>query len=89
MGRDVRETESVLLGVGATDAAPSDPHRPTTVLGHLQDDIGANRAPALCGRGRRVQVHACHGPARQVEVLREVILGCWQTTPISSRATSW
>jgi exodeoxyribonuclease V gamma subunit len=77
MGRDVRETEGVLLGVGASDAGelPS-PHLPTTVLGHLQADIGANRTPTASGLvDASVQVHACHGPARQVEVLREVILG--------------
>lgn len=77
MGRDVRETEGVLLRVGATDggALPS-PEPPTTVLGHLQADIVANREPRPSGvEDCTVQVHACHGPARQVEVLREVILG--------------
>ncbi|WP_033337624.1 exodeoxyribonuclease V subunit gamma [Catenuloplanes japonicus] len=37
-----------------------------------------DRAPAPVATGaadRSVQVHACHGPVRQVEVLREVILG--------------
>ena len=28
-----------------------------------------------------VQVHACHGPARQVEVLREVLLGLLADDP--------
>ncbi|MCW2820150.1 MAG: exodeoxyribonuclease gamma subunit, partial [Marmoricola sp.] len=49
----------------------------------LQGDLAADRAPdpaAAAARvldpdDRTVQVHACHGPARQVEVLREVLLG--------------
>ncbi len=83
MGRDVRETEGVLLGAGATAgrALPA-PDRPATVLGHLQDDIAANRAPAASGLvDASVQVHACHGPARQVEVLREVLLGLLADDP--------
>ncbi len=28
-----------------------------------------------------MQVHACHGPARQVEVLREVLLGLLADDP--------
>ena len=38
---------------------------------------------------RSVQVHACHGPDRQVEVLREVVLGLLEADPTWSRATSW
>ena len=32
-------------------------------------------ARTVGGHDRSVQVHRCHGPARQVEVLREVLLG--------------
>ena len=50
-------------------------------------------ARALDPADRSVQVHACHGPARQVEVLREVLLGLLADDPPgqppSSRATSW
>ncbi|MCW2786344.1 MAG: recC [Marmoricola sp.] len=77
MGRDIRETEAILLRAGVSDEqAMASPLRPGTVLGQVQADIAANAVP-----GRRVladdsvQVHACHGPARQVEVLREVLLG--------------
>jgi exodeoxyribonuclease V gamma subunit len=61
--------------------------RPDTLLGRIQDDIRANRSPpgeplpgapdrrlALGMRDRTIEVHACHGPVRQVEVLRETIL---------------
>ena len=60
----------------------------------LQGDLAAG--PSTVGRpparrdDRSVQVHACAGPHRQVEVLREVLLGLlWPTTRPSSRATSW
>jgi exodeoxyribonuclease V gamma subunit len=60
-----------------------------TLLGWLQDDIRHNRAPdaaTVASRvvpptDRSVQVHACHGPARQVEVLREVLSGLLQDDP--------
>ena len=55
---------------------------PTSLLGWLQADIAANRAsppekerPLLSEGDTSVQFHACHGPDRQVEVLREVLVG--------------
>ena len=58
-----------------------------TLLGRIQADIRADRAPPglpLPGAGdervllepddRSLQVHACHGRARQVEVVRDAIL---------------
>ncbi len=83
MGRDVRETQGVLLGVGATSGQSLPTRdRPATVLGHLQADVAANRAPSPSGfEDASVQVHACHGPARQVEVLREVLLGLLADDP--------
>ncbi len=78
MARDVREAEAILLGAGATDDhVRRVADRPATLLGRLQRDLGDNVVPAEGGARAdgTVQVHACHGPARQVEVLREVILG--------------
>src|SRR5690606_39702386 len=51
-----------------------------TLLGWLQRDLRDDRPPPPTARAERVvraddrsvQVHACHGLARQVEVLREV-----------------
>jgi exodeoxyribonuclease V gamma subunit len=83
MGRDAREGQAVLAAVGATETPglPS-PARPATVLGRIQDDIAADRMPVPSGLvDRSVQVHACHGPARQVEVLREVVLGLLADDP--------
>ena len=75
-----------------TNTCTSD-DRPDTLLGWLQSDIAANavrpQGRTLAADDRSVQVHSCHGPARQVDVLREVLLGLLQTTRRWSRATSW
>jgi exodeoxyribonuclease V gamma subunit len=48
------------------------------LLHRLQRDLRSDTVPAgtvkVDPMDRSVQVHACHGPARQVEVLREVLL---------------
>lgn len=70
-----------------TVAAP--PKRPATLLGWLQEDLSADQPPtdvqvtsrAVVDTDRSVQVHACHGRHRQVEVLREVLLGLLQRDP--------
>jgi exodeoxyribonuclease V gamma subunit len=56
-----------------------------TLLARLRADLREDRVPD--GRARvapgdgSVQVHACYGPARQVEVLREVLLGLLADDP--------
>jgi exodeoxyribonuclease V gamma subunit len=87
-GHDVREMQLVVAGAGdhadhhhAVGAAAN------TLLGRIQADVRADRVPpgpplpghedtrALLDPGdRSVQVHACHGRARQVEVVRDAIL---------------
>ena len=70
----------------STTTSSSTSRRPT-LLGRIQADVRADRAPPgppLPGAGRRaraagpddrsLQVHACHGRARQVEVVRDAIL---------------
>ena len=62
---------------------PSEPS-PATLLGRIQTDVSANRAPpgidhldtrpVIAPADRSIQIHACHGRARQVEVLRDAIL---------------
>ena len=87
LGRDVRELQLALTKINPNvvdmhhSAAETIP-QPPTLLSHLQSDIAANRAPwpedsrpALGGDDQSVQFHACHGPDRQVEVLREVLVG--------------
>ncbi len=84
LGRDSRELESLLLDAGGEVLpALSAPERRATLLGWLQADLAGNRLPTDAERAHRVmsvvdrsvQVHACHGPSRQVEVLREVLVG--------------
>lgn len=81
LGRDARE-----LQIRLAAAAPHAEHRhhalpepPPTLLGRLQRRLREDRPPArphpLADGDRTVQVHACHGPHRQVEVLREVVVG--------------
>ncbi|GAA4724004.1 exodeoxyribonuclease V subunit gamma [Nocardioides endophyticus] len=85
LGRDVRELERSLAAVDATDQHHGDPAAPATMLGWLQSDLRAN-AVRPDGRtfdpaDRSVQVHSCHGAARQVDVLREVLLGLLDDDP--------
>lgn len=74
-------------GTGGTGA----PERraPATVLGLLQQDIRDDRPPTAAERAARrpdpadrsLTIHACHGPGRQVEVLREVLVGLMEDDP--------
>ncbi len=79
LGRDLRELQRGLPARPAQDEFLAGDPRPDTLLGWLQSDIAANSVAPL-GRklqpgDRSVQVHSCHGSARQIEVLREVLLG--------------
>lgn len=85
LGRDLRELQRALPTAPASDEFLCGATRPDTLLGWLQADIAAN-ATRPDGRrlvvgDRSVQVHACHGPARQVDVLREVLLGLLDDDP--------
>ncbi|MDX1888161.1 exodeoxyribonuclease V subunit gamma [Mycolicibacterium sp. 050158] len=85
LGRDLRELQMILPGELSTDEHLGDHEHPDTLLGWLQSDIAANAIRPL-GRtvtagDRSIQVHACHGEARQVDVLREVLLGLLADDP--------
>jgi exodeoxyribonuclease V gamma subunit len=88
LGRDARELRRVLDGLPAELVAVTDPP-PETLLGWLQHDLRANHVPTyderagrhLADGDRTLQVHACHGPARQVDVLREVLVGMLEDDP--------
>jgi len=84
-GRLHRETAVLLTdaaGRGHPRFAPADsPDGPSprgALLGELQADIRADRAPSGDRlpdlSDRSVQLHACYGPTRQVEVARDAIL---------------
>ncbi|WP_182525293.1 exodeoxyribonuclease V subunit gamma [Nocardioides dongkuii] len=87
LGRDVRELQRTLTTAEIVDApAPAAPEPPATLLGWLQRDLRANAVGDAASRplradDRSVQVHACHGAARQVDVLREVLLGLLADDP--------
>jgi exodeoxyribonuclease V gamma subunit len=87
LGRDTRELQRALGTVAHLDEPPAaDPAPVETLLGWLQSDLRAN-APGradtrpLRPDDRSIQLHACHGLARQVEVLREVLLGLLADDP--------
>src|SRR5581483_403671 len=89
-GRDVRELQLVLAGTGESvdhhhELPPVD--EPRTLLAAIQRDIREDRQPPgppvsgspdsrppLDPDDRSIQIHACHGRARQVEVLRDAVL---------------
>jgi exodeoxyribonuclease V gamma subunit len=88
-GRDVRELQLVLAGGGESVDHHHELHtaQPETLLAAIQRDIRADRqppGPSLPGQpddrpwlqpeDRSIQIHACHGRARQVEVLRDAVL---------------
>jgi exodeoxyribonuclease V gamma subunit len=86
LGRDMRELQltATMINPSAADVhhAAVESTAPTTLLGWLQSDIAANcgprpeaERPLLDRRDLSVSFHACHGPDRQVEVLREVLVG--------------
>ncbi|MCL2542805.1 MAG: exodeoxyribonuclease V subunit gamma [Nocardioidaceae bacterium] len=93
LGRDSRELALTLgeIGQDVSTGSPtlgSSTHERESLLGLLQADLRANRAPDASERERRavvadgsVQVHACHGVARQVDVLREVLVGLLADDP--------
>jgi len=85
LGRDVAELGHRLRGVAGRDEHHPAPAPPATLLGTLQRELRADApgaAPHPLDPGdRSVQVHACHGRARQVEVLREVLVGLFADDP--------
>ena len=76
LSRDVRELQQQLPATAETiHYAARDPGG--TVLAKLQNDIRNERRPGpdeCIPADDSISIHACYGPARQVEVLRESIL---------------
>ncbi|WP_200800236.1 exodeoxyribonuclease V subunit gamma [Jatrophihabitans endophyticus] len=83
LSRDVRELQQLLPT--ASGVHHPVPPRPANLLGRLQvelaDDVVPERPAILGPADRSLAVHACHGPARQVEVLREIVLGLLRDDP--------
>ncbi|WP_446665836.1 exodeoxyribonuclease V subunit gamma [Flexivirga sp. B27] len=89
LGRDARELQRCLPPARDDTPAAEPQPSPASVLGWLQHDIHRNllvagetrQARLADDQDRSIQVHACHGAARQVEVLREVLTGLLQDDP--------
>ncbi len=95
MSRDAVELRLRLgaLDTPTTDTHHPASPPPPTLLGALQQQLrddapperpvlpGALDLAVLDDTDRSVQVHACHGRARQVEVLREVLVGLFAADP--------
>ncbi len=87
-GRDAREMQLVLEGAGLdADRLHGSPRASSRLLDRIQSDVRADRAPAgapfpgqrddrppLDPADRSIEIHSCHGRARQVEVVRDAIL---------------
>ncbi len=88
-GRDSREMQLVLTAGASppSDAHHASPPAPDTLLGRIQQGVRDNRAapgaplpgaaderPPLAADDRSIEIHSCHGRARQVEVIRDAIL---------------
>lgn len=92
LGRDSRELQLLLA---ATKVKTLDHYHPplpatavATLLSRLQSDIATDQPtrppgerPPLAPEDHSVQVHASHGPDRQVEVLRELLVGLLADDP--------
>jgi exodeoxyribonuclease V gamma subunit len=92
LGRDTRELQRTLSMIELRDEPGDDEPGddsdtpPSTLLGMLQHDLRADTVGDAGTRlldpaDRSVQVHACHGPVRQVEVLRDVLVGLLADDP--------
>ncbi|GAC69668.1 exodeoxyribonuclease V subunit gamma [Gordonia soli] len=83
LSRDVQELQLRLLPVVDVDQHhPARPDTPATVLAALQRGIAADRLDTdSVDADDTVEIHACHGPERQVEVLRDRLLHLFQSDP--------
>lgn len=90
LGRDARELQRTIGPVVDVDhPIRATASTPSTLLGWLQGDLQSNVRPdrgtlstrRLDTSDRSVQVHACHGASRQVDVLREVLVGLLEDDP--------
>ena len=92
LGRDARELQLTIAAAGAElvdhPVSPPAAPPPDTLLGRLQSDIATDQGPRpvqerwpLPPDDRSIVLHASHGPDRQVEVLREVLVGLLADDP--------
>lgn len=86
MGSLIRSFARTLLATGPTvQAIAPPPQAPDSLLHALQRDLRADALPAVPATtddgDRSIQLHACHTPLRQVQVLRHVLLDLFERLP--------
>ncbi|MFD6104530.1 exodeoxyribonuclease V subunit gamma, partial [Nocardia salmonicida] len=82
LARDVRELEQRLNPLSDSDTHLPGETATHSLLGVVQTAVRADRAPEPgASPDGSVEVHACHGPARQVEVLRDLLLTTFAADP--------
>ncbi|WP_280348694.1 exodeoxyribonuclease V subunit gamma [Nocardia neocaledoniensis] len=82
LARDVRELQQRLNPVLDSETPLPGAPMPASLLGAVQAAIRDDRVPEPGARpDGTVEVHACHGPARQVEVLRDLLLAAFAADP--------
>ncbi len=84
LSRDVQELQEVLApSIGADVHHPSTEPAPSTVLGALHHGLRRDVLEPVDGlhADTSLEVHACHGPERQVEVLRDRLLRLFDDDP--------
>ncbi|NLG46341.1 exodeoxyribonuclease V subunit gamma [Gordonia sp. (in: high G+C Gram-positive bacteria)] len=84
LSRDVQDLQEVLTPLaGETVHHRSPAPARTTLLGHLQEGLRRDQLTTVdsATADGSVEVHACHGPSRQVEVLRDRLLHLFDADP--------
>ncbi|TDE98903.1 exodeoxyribonuclease V subunit gamma [Occultella glacieicola] len=97
LGRDARELQRTLATASEQDELEDEllpdgdgsPGQPPSLLRWLQQDLKADHVPTAAERAARivaaddvsVQIHACHGRGRQIQVLRDVLTGLLEDHP--------
>jgi exodeoxyribonuclease V gamma subunit len=82
LARDVRELEQRLNPLLDSDTHLAGETAAPTLLGALQSAVRADRIPEMGAvPDGSIEIHACHGPARQVEVLRDLLLSTFAADP--------
>ncbi|GAA1077626.1 exodeoxyribonuclease V subunit gamma [Tsukamurella spumae] len=82
LGREARELQARVAPLMDADVHHPTPPRAATLLGGVQSGI-ADDAPLAAGRTAdgSIEFHACHGPARMIEVLRERLVRLFEDDP--------
>ncbi|BDD82524.1 RecBCD enzyme subunit RecC [Tsukamurella pulmonis] len=82
LGHEARELQQLVAPLAHADLHHPSPPRPATLLGALQSALAQDRPPvAAHAPDGSLEFHACHGPARMIEVLRERLVRLFEDDP--------